>query len=123
MEKIKKLKLKLTIHQKSGEPMQERRFTRRIEDFVCEKCGTFVKGNGYTDHCPKCLWSKHVDVYPGDRKSTCKGLMEPIGVDIKHNEYILIYRCTKCGYMTKCKAAPEDDFEEILKLVNKVKRP
>jgi rubrerythrin len=90
---------------------------------VCEKCGTFVKGNGYTDHCPKCLWSKHADVYPGDRKSTCKGLMEPVGVDIKHNVYILIYRCTKCGYMTKCKAAPEDDFEEILKLVNKVKKP
>lgn len=36
-------------------------FTRVIEDFICENCGTEVKGNGYTNHCPKCLWSKHVD--------------------------------------------------------------
>ncbi|MFA6992594.1 MAG: RNHCP domain-containing protein, partial [Candidatus Gracilibacteria bacterium] len=39
-----------------------KRFSRTIEDFVCEKCGAKVKGDGYTNHCPKCLWSKHVDI-------------------------------------------------------------
>ena len=29
------------------------------EDFICENCGAFVVGTGYTSHCPQCLWSKH----------------------------------------------------------------
>lgn len=53
--------------------MQEKKFQRQIEDFVCEKCGKEVKGDGYTDHCPRCLRSKHVDVNPGDRRSKCNG--------------------------------------------------
>ena len=57
-----------------------RRFARTVEDFVCEKCGTQVEGDGYTNHCPHCLWSRHVDVNPGDRKATCKGMMEPVAV-------------------------------------------
>ena len=71
--------------------MQEKRFQKKVEDFVCERCGTFVKGTGYTDHCPKCLWSKHVDVNPGDRKSECLGTMEPIGVEVKSKEYIISF--------------------------------
>ena len=49
-----------------------RRFTRTVGDFVCENCNTSVKGNGYTDHCPCCLYSKHVDINPGDRDCDCK---------------------------------------------------
>jgi len=99
--------------------MQEKRFQKRREDFTCEHCGAFVKGSGYTDHCPKCLWSKHVDINPGDRKSNCGGMMKPIGVEVKGNEYIIHYRCTKCSHKFKVKSAPDDNFEEILKLVNK----
>ena len=33
-------------------------FTKKIEDFTCDHCGYNVKGKGYTNHCPKCLWSK-----------------------------------------------------------------
>ena len=57
-------------------------FIRKIENFTCNNCGTFVVGDGYTNHCPNCLFSKHVDTSPGDRKSSCKGLMEPIGIEI-----------------------------------------
>ena len=99
--------------------MQKKRFQKRIEDFVCEKCGAFVKGTGYTDHCPECLWSKHVDVNPGDREAECGGLMEPIGVEVKGGEYIIHYQCQRCGYRFRVKAAPEDNFEKILKLVSK----
>lgn len=42
-------------------------FTKTVEDFICAHCGTHVRGNGYTNHCPECLWSKHVDNNPGDR--------------------------------------------------------
>lgn len=99
--------------------MKEKRFQKRLEDFICEKCGTFVKGLGYTDHCTKCLWSKHLDINPGDRKSNCGGMMEPVGVEVKGEKYIIHYKCTKCGYKFKVKSAPDDNFEEILRLSTK----
>ncbi|WDF05905.1 RNHCP domain-containing protein [Shouchella hunanensis] len=37
-----------------------------------------TRANGsYRNHCPFCLYSKHQDIIPGDRASTCGGLMEP----------------------------------------------
>ena len=45
---------------------QPKKFQRKVEDFICEKCGTKNIGNGFTNHCFKCLWSKHVDINPGD---------------------------------------------------------
>jgi predicted Zn-ribbon and HTH transcriptional regulator len=92
------------------------RFTRTIEDFTCEHCGFFVKGNGYTNHCPKCLYSRHVDIHPGDRQDSCRGMMAPVGLEIKNAEHIIIQRCEKCGYERKNRAVPEDDYNEILKL-------
>ena len=93
-----------------------RKFQRTIEDFVCENCGFEVKGSGYTNHCPKCLWSKHVDINPGDRMSQCGGMMEPISVETKGGNYIIIHRCIKCGYEKRNKASEEDNFDAILKL-------
>jgi len=40
-----------------------RKFSKKVENFTCEACGNKVKGSGYTDHCPNCLYSKHVDVF------------------------------------------------------------
>ena len=51
------------------------RFTRVVEDFTCGQCGAAVTGDGYTNHCPLCLWSRHVDINPGDRAAECGGLM------------------------------------------------
>jgi len=96
--------------------MEEKRFQRKIENFICQKCGEKVKGKGYTDHCPKCLWSKHVDVNPGDRKSECNGLMEPISAEVRNDKYIIYYKCNKCGFRHRVKSALDDDFEEIIKL-------
>lgn len=99
--------------------MPKKTFIRKKEDFICERCGASVKGTGYTNHCPKCLWSKHVDIFPGDRKSTCQGMMKPVGMDLEKGGYIITHRCVKCGYEKRNAAAPGDDFEEILKLVKK----
>jgi len=99
--------------------MQEKRFQKCVEDFVCEHCGREVKGKGYTDHCPECLRSKHVDINPGDRKSECGGLMEPIGIEIKSSQYIIYYRCAECGFKHRVKSAPNDNFNEIIKLTNR----
>jgi hypothetical protein len=95
---------------------EDKRFQRRIENFTCEHCGHEVIGNGYTNHCPKCLWSKHVDVNPGDRAATCGGLMEPVAVTSKGGEYTLLQRCQACKFERRNKSVPEDDFEVLLKL-------
>ena len=96
-----------------------KQFQRTIEDFVCEKCGEKVKGNGYTNHCPKCLWSKHVDVHPGDRAETCGGMMAPVGIDMKNGEYIIDYVCERCGAKRRKVADINDNFEAILAIVKK----
>jgi rubrerythrin len=93
-----------------------RQFARHIEDFICENCGAMIAGNGYTNHCPECLYSKHVDINPGDRQSSCQGLMEPISVEATNKGYILTFRCTKCGTTKRNKAARNDNFETILRV-------
>ena len=91
-------------------------FKRTIENFVCQKCGFRVEGNGYTNHCPECLWSKHVDVTPGDRAEKCGGLMEPIRVEVKNKEYTIIHRCTRCGVERPNKAVKEDNFQMLVQI-------
>jgi ribosomal protein L37AE/L43A len=93
-----------------------KRFQRRIEDFICENCGAKVAGNGYTNHCPVCLYSKDVDVNPGDRASACGGLMAPVAVEAKKDGWAILHRCLKCGKERKNKSAGNDNFDEILKI-------
>lgn len=91
-------------------------FIRTQEDFTCEHCEAEVKGNGYTNHCPECLWSKHVDVNPGDRSSSCGGMMKPVSIEKKGDAYSVFQECTKCSHVRKNKITPEDNFEVILAL-------
>jgi len=93
-----------------------RKFQRRKEDFVCGYCSHRVEGSGYTNHCPVCLWSRHVDINPGDRQEPCQGLMEPVGVETKGDEYRILFRCTRCGQERWNKAAKEDNFEVLLQI-------
>jgi hypothetical protein len=73
--------------------------TARDEAFTCDRCGYDVPAHGRTarDHCPRCLWSRHVDRIPGDRAETCRGLLEPVGVSRRGRGYDLHYRCVACG--------------------------
>jgi hypothetical protein len=91
-------------------------FVKRTENFVCENCKTENIGGGYTDHCFKCLYSKHVDISPGDRNCKCQGLMKPVFVDIHNGKYRIYYECEKCGYKHRVIASKNDNFEEIVKL-------
>lgn len=94
--------------------MSTPRFQRRVEDFTCEHCGREVKGGGYTNHCPHCLWSKHADVNPGDRADPCLGMMEPISIEGGSPEYIVLHRCVRCGYERKNKVVLGDDREVLI---------
>ena len=96
--------------------MQQKRFQKNKENFICDKCGYPVRGNGYTNHCPNCLWSKHVDINPGDRAAVCQGLMKPIAVELNKGDYIIIHHCVKCGFEKRNKTSGDDNFEAILQL-------
>lgn len=94
-------------------------FIRNKEDFVCEQCGTGVTGNGYTNHCPKCLWSRHVDTQPGDRAATCQGMMEPVAVMPAGDRYRITHRCMACGYEKVNDSVADDRFEALLDIVRR----
>lgn len=96
-----------------------KQFTKRDEEFICENCGKKVSKLGYTsrDHCPYCLYSKHVDNMPGDRKEDCKGLLKPMQVELDSKKgYVIIYKCEKCNAIRKNKAAEDDNKELLIQL-------
>ena len=88
------------------------------ESFICENCGSNVDVLKYSarDHCPNCLYSKHVDIMPGDRANTCLGLMKPIGIEKYKNTYKIIYKCSKCNQIHKNVMANDDNYDLIIKL-------
>jgi hypothetical protein len=91
-----------------------RKFQRTIEDFVCGNCGHLVVGNGFTNHCPLCLWSKHVDVMPGDRANPCGGMMRPVQVTPKQDGYVITTQCLRCGHVHRNRSAPQDSQDALL---------
>lgn len=73
-----------------------------------------VSGDGFTNHCPECLWSLHVDNFPGDRENPCQGLMEPISLELDHGSYDIVHKCQKCRIIKRNKARNEDDIGKYL---------
>ncbi|MCL2704437.1 MAG: RNHCP domain-containing protein [Defluviitaleaceae bacterium] len=69
--------------------------------FTCEKCGRDVlrlERESYRNHCPFCLYSKHVDVEPGDRLNECGGLMAPVGARLSAKGAQVLHKCGVCGF-------------------------
>lgn len=95
-----------------------KKFKMIDEEFICENCGEKISKLNYTarDHCPYCLYSKHVDILPGDRANTCVGLLKPIGIEKHKNTYKIIYKCSKCGQIHKNIMANDDNYDLIVKL-------
>lgn len=93
-------------------------FTMRDEEFVCENCGKNISKLNYTarDHCPYCLYSKHLDINPGDRLNTCHGLLKPIAIEKFKDSYKIVYKCTKCGMIHKNIMATDDNMDLIIEL-------
>jgi hypothetical protein len=93
-------------------------FIAREEAFTCEHCGEQVSPlvhGSYRNHCPFCLYSKHVDESgPGDRESSCGGLMEPTGLEYSGKKgWLIQHQCEKCRKRIPNKTAPDDDLGKI----------
>lgn len=99
-----------------------KRFTMKDENFVCENCNREIEKLNYTarDHCPYCLYSKHVDIFPGDRENPCHGLLKPIGVEKFKDTYKIIYQCEKCHEKHKNIMARDDNMDIIIELSRQI---
>ncbi|MGA2927748.1 MAG: RNHCP domain-containing protein [Solirubrobacteraceae bacterium] len=92
------------------------RARQRVPDsFRCGRCRLDVPiaapGTQYRNHCPNCLWSRHVDDdVPGDRAAGCDGSMEPIGVSVRDDgEWSIVHRCTACSTVHVNRIAGDDN--------------
>ena len=96
-------------------------FTVINDGFACEACGLVNTPAKATcrNHCTQCLISKHVDnTIPGDRMSSCHGLMHAIAVEGSDPEKLdLIHECLSCGKKQRNKIASDDDRDVIFALM------
>lgn len=95
-----------------GEQAQVRTNPVRMDQaFTCASCGRAVPLGGarVRNHCPWCLHSQHLDKVPGDRASACGGVMVPVGVERKGDDWILRHRCASCGATGRVRSHPADD--------------
>ena len=105
----------------------QRRGARRQgpTSFRCRHCGldvsTSAPGTAHRNHCPNCLWSRHLDDdTPGDREADCGSVMEPIAVTVRgHGEWLIVHRCSGCGELNLNRTAGDDNPLLLLRLVVK----
>jgi hypothetical protein len=103
-------------------------------DFRCIHCGHIISsapwlsGVNNRNHCPYCLWSRHLDLYAaGDRLSACKAPMQPVALTAKHSrnkyggrygELMLVHLCMDCDDISLNRIAADDDAEILLSVFN-----
>jgi len=93
--------------------------------FRCRRCGLDVSsravGTAHRNHCPNCLWSRHLDDdRPGDREAECGSLMEPIAIAVRGDgEWVLIHRCAGCDALRSNRTAGDDNPLMLMRLAMK----
>lgn len=105
---------------KKRQPAGDERAGNR-ESFVCLHCHHLIDceapGTTHRNHCPRCLWSVHLDEEPGDRAASCRGMMEPIAVSVRRGGgWALIHRCRECGALRANRIAGDDNELVLLSL-------
>jgi hypothetical protein len=86
------------------------------ESFKCVHCRAFIgptiSGGKHRNHCPLCLYSRHVDGgRPGDRASDCGAKMAPIARFTRPNgEPMVVHRCLGCGFERNNRLAADDNM-------------
>lgn len=92
-------------------------FQRLREDFTCVVCGALNRGDGYTNHCARCLASLHVDDDPGDRAHPCRGVMRPVAVQSSRGRYVVVHRCERCGEVKRCRTSARDSTDALAEVM------
>ena len=101
--------------------MENKTFAKNDSGFICGNCGKQVPPLGYSsrNHCPYCLYSRHLDVNPGDRASDCGGLMRPSQVTSHPKKgFVITHKCVVCGSERNNKMQADDDTALLIKLTN-----
>jgi len=63
----------------------------------------------FRNHCPHCLWSRHVDDQPGDRAADCGGPMRPVRIEHRSGKgMVLVHCCEWCGHRSVNRVAVDD---------------
>ncbi len=101
-----------------------KKFRKVKENFICDNCGYKNIGDGFTNHCSECFYSKHVDIFPGDRLEDCHGLMKPVDIQTsKGGKYVIFHKCLKCGEISKDKFREGvDNFSKLLDIVREINK-
>jgi hypothetical protein len=103
------------------------------QGFTCRHCALYVScdpalaGVQNRNHCPYCLWSRHLDWrVAGDRLAGCRAAMQPIGLTLKRSrnkyaaerdgELMIIHRCTICAKVAINRIAADDGAAMIVQL-------
>lgn len=91
------------------------------QDFQCIRCRHVVPhhafGTRHRNHCPMCLWSRHLDEEPGDRACPCAQPMEPVAIEVRREgEWSIVHRCTGCGTLRTNRIAGDDHELALLSL-------
>jgi hypothetical protein len=96
---------------------------REPSTFRCRNCSLDVPmaapGTAHRNHCPNCLWSRHVDDSPGDRAAAtdCGASMEPVSVSVRPDgEWALVHRCTNCRSVHLNRIAGDDNPLMLMRL-------
>ena len=108
---------------------------RLFGDFECGHCRLHVSaelrrsGVQNRNHCPYCLWSKHVDLRAaGDRLCACKGPMRPVGLALKRTkkkyapdtargELMLVHQCAACAAFSLNRVAADDSPQRLMEVL------
>lgn len=96
--------------------------SRKTENcgFICTHCGREVlplTNGSYRNHCPFCLYSRHVDLVPGDRQNPCDGLMQPIAINRSKKGLQVLHRCLKCETVKPNKIAEDTIQPDCLETI------
>lgn len=90
------------------------------QEFRCIRCRRMVNmealGTAHRNHCPNCLWSRHLDVAPGDRRADCGARMEPVAIAVSGGEWTVIHRCVGCDVLHSNRVAGDDNLVVLMAL-------
>ncbi len=77
-------------------------------------------GTQHRNHCPCCLWSRHVDRGVGDRSAECGARMEPIAIWVRPDgEWAIVHRCVSCQGLKSNRIAGDDNEFVLMSLASR----